>query len=263
MTIPIYQIDAFTNKVFGGNPASVCLLPYWLEDELMHKIACENNQAETAFIVRNSEVFELRWFTPTQEVDLCGHATLAAAYVIFFHLAYNHDEIRFKTLSGPVSISLGEKSMLALDFPNRPPEEVKIPEGFIEALGSWPTKVYKSRDYMAVFETEEQIRALTPDMDLLKKFDCLGIIATAPAKEGSEADFVSRFFAPRAGIPEDPATGSAHCTLIPYWAERLGKKEMLSHQLSKRGGELWCELKDDRVVIKGQAVLYLNGHIYL
>jgi PhzF family phenazine biosynthesis protein len=259
MHIPIYQIDAFTSSVFSGNPAAVCPLDQWLSDALLQSIAAENNLAETAFLVRRGDLYDLRWFTPTVEVDLCGHATLASAFVIFTELDTSSEVATFETRSGTLIVRQ-DGDMLAMDFPARPPEAIAAPEALVKALGGSPTAILSSRDYLVVYETEEEIRSLRPDMELLRTLDRQGVIVTAA---GREADFVSRYFAPAAGIPEDPVTGSAHCTLTPYWADRLGKTRLRAHQVSARGGQLWCEHRGDRVIISGQAVKYLQGTISL
>lgn len=257
MKIPCFQIDAFASKVFRGNPAAVCPLDAWLPDSTLQNIAAENNLSETAFVVPRGDEFDLRWFTPTMEVDLCGHATLAAAFVLFTEQKFSGDTIRFHSRSGILVVSRAGE-ILTLDFPARPPQPCAMPEALARGLGSQPAQVFKSRDYLAVFDSAEAVRALRPDFAALKTLNSLGVIATAP---GDGCDFVSRFFAPAAGIDEDPVTGSAHCTLIPYWAQRLGKTKMFARQISQRGGELFCELAGDRVRIGGKAVLYLRGQI--
>ncbi|MFA6597055.1 MAG: PhzF family phenazine biosynthesis protein [Ignavibacteriaceae bacterium] len=257
MKLPIYQVDAFTSKLFGGNPAAVCPLESWLEESVMQFIAAENNLAETAFFVKKENYYELRWFTPEAEVDLCGHATLASAFVIFNVLKSEREKITFQTQSGKLEVTK-KNELLIMNFPSRKPVETEIPDGLIEALGKKPKEVLQSRDLLLVYETEEEILSLQPDFTLLKKIDCFGYIVTA---KGDEVDFVSRFFAPKEGINEDPVTGSSHSTLIPFWAERLGKNELLAGQISKRGGELFCKLLGDRVEIAGNAVLYLTGTI--
>jgi PhzF family phenazine biosynthesis protein len=259
MNLPFYQVDAFTDRLFSGNPAGVCPLAGWLTDELLQSIAAENNLAETAFFVPGEEGFELRWFTPEVEVDLCGHATLAAAHVLFLHLGQPGEVVRFQTRSGILEVSR-EGDLLALDFPARPAISCECPDDLAAGLGRRPVATAKARDYFAIFETEEEIRSLRPDMEVLSRLECLGIIATAP---GKDCDFVSRFFAPGAGVPEDPVTGSAHCTLIPYWAKRLGKTKLHARQLSRRGGELWCEDLGARVRMSGRAVTYLTGFLHL
>ncbi|MDP3148055.1 MAG: PhzF family phenazine biosynthesis protein [Ignavibacteria bacterium] len=257
MKLPIYQVDAFTSKLFGGNPAAVCPLESWLEESVLQSIAAENNLAETAFFVKKENYYELRWFTPEAEVDLCGHATLASAFVIFHVLKSGSDKITFQTQSGILEVTK-RNELLVMNFPSRKPVETEISDGLIEAIGKKPKEVLQSRDLLLVYETEEDILSLQPDFSLLKKINCFGYIATA---KGNKVDFVSRFFAPKEGINEDPVTGSSHSTLIPFWAERLGKNELLARQISKRGGELFCKLLGDRVEIAGNAVLYLTGTI--
>lgn len=260
MKYTLYQIDAFAEKVFQGNPAAICLSENWPDDSLMQRIAAENNLAETAFVVRNGNRYEIRWFTPEVEVALCGHATLASAYVIF---RYHEPEARlisfYSPQSGPLAVEKGPDGLLVLDFPADPPTEVDPQDGINKALGPAPVKTYKGNtDYMLVYDGQEDIESLRPDFFLLNKVDARGIIVTAP---GKEVDFVSRFFAPRAGINEDPVTGSAHTTLIPYWAGRLGKEQLTARQLSRRGGFLQCESLGNRVRIGGKAVQYLIGEI--
>jgi PhzF family phenazine biosynthesis protein len=259
MTIPIYQADAFTDQLFGGNPAAICPLSEWLPDEVMQQIAKENNLAETAFFVKTDKGFALRWFTPEYEIDLCGHATLASAHILFTELAYNGDTIHFETVKAGVLTVKKDGDKYTMDFPSRPPIPIEIPNGLTEALGKQPLAILRSRDYFVVYETEDDILSINPDFFALSKMDTVGVIITAP---GKRSDFVSRFFAPGAGIPEDPVTGSAHCNLIPYWAKKLGKDKLHAYQLSARKGELWCELKGDRVLMSGKAVTYLKGEIY-
>ena len=259
MKIPFYQIDAFTSKIFGGNPAAICPLENWLEDETMQAIAAENNLAETAFFVNNGDGFDLRWFTPEMEVDLCGHATLASGHVLFNHLDFKPNQINFHTKSGVLKVSQTNE-LLSMDFPSRKPEATETPQQLIDGLGRTPAEVLKSRDYFAVFQNEQDILSIQPDFNILDRIDCLGIIITAA---GQTSDFVSRFFAPRAGIPEDPVTGSAHCSLVPYWSEKLNKKDLHALQLSKRGGELFCQDLGERVSIAGKAVTFATGTIYL
>jgi predicted PhzF superfamily epimerase YddE/YHI9 len=259
MKIRCFHVDAFAGETFRGNPAAVCLLDAWLADATLQNIAAENNLSETAFIVPHGGEFDLRWFTPTTEVDLCGHATLAAAAVLFTERNFAGDTIRFHSRSGLLLVSRAGE-VFTLDFPARPPEACEPPEALLCGLGRRPAHVFKSRDYLAVFATEAEVRALAPDFVALKTLDCLGVIATAP---GGDSDFVSRFFAPAAGIDEDPVTGSAHCTLVPYWSQRLGKTTLFARQVSRRGGELFCRLAGDRVHIGGKAVLYLRGEIVL
>jgi PhzF family phenazine biosynthesis protein len=260
MKLTIYQVDAFTKEVFKGNPAAICPLESWIDAELMQKIALENNLAETAFFVRKDDVYEIRWFTPTFEIDLCGHATLASAFVIFEILKLEESVINFHShKSGKLSV---EKNgdVLTLDFPSRPVSPVEAPKNLIEAIGKPPKEIFKSRDYFLVYENEQEILDINPNFSKLIEVDTLGVIVTA---RGDSADFVSRFFAPEVGVFEDWVTGSSHCNLIPFWAERLGKTELFARQISQRGGELFCELKGDRVKIGGNAVLYLKGEIYV
>ena len=262
MKLEIFQVDAFTKNIFGGNPAAVCPLDAWLSDETMQQIAAENNLAETAFFVKNGDGYDLRWFTPTVEMDLCGHATLASAYVLCELLGEKSDMLKFQTQSGELTVEKND-DLLVLDFPSRPAVACRAPDGLIEAIGKTPREVLKSRDYMMVYESEDDVRAVSPDFAAMLKISALkipahGVIVTAP---GKDCDFVSRFFAPEVGVFEDPVTGSSHCTLIPYWAEKLEKNNLFARQVSARGGELFCELIGDRVKIGGNAVLYLKGEI--
>jgi PhzF family phenazine biosynthesis protein len=259
MSIPYYQIDTFTGSLFSGNPAGVCILAAWLPDPVLQSIAAENNLSETAFVVQRDSFFDLRWFTPTLEVDLCGHATLASAHVIFQHLGNRNDVVRFQTRAGELTVTRSE-DLLTLDFPARPATACSTPADLCEGLGISPTATAKARDYLSILDTERAVRELRPNMNALMRLDCLGIIVTAP---GDDCDFVSRFFAPRAGVPEDPVTGSAHCTLIPYWAERLGRSRFRALQLSPRGGELFCEHRGERVGIAGRAVTYSSGFLHI
>ena len=259
MRVPLYQIDAFAEEPFTGNPAAVCPLEAWLPESVMQAIAAENNLSETAFFVPEGEGYRLRWFTPTTEVDLCGHATLASAFVVFGWLKPERSEIIFETQqAGPLTVTR-DGDLLALDFPARPPAPCPKPPGLDEALGRPPIAVLAARDYLAVYETADQIAALTPDFAAIAALDRFAVIVTAPGTGG--IDFVSRFFAPARGVDEDPVTGSAHCTLIPYWAERLGKTRLEARQLSRRGGALSCAMQGDRVTIAGRALLYLEGSI--
>ena len=259
MRLPIYQVDAFASQVFGGNPAAVVPLEDWLPDETMQAIAAENNLSETAFLLPKGDTWGLRWFTPTTEVPLCGHATLASAWVIYAHLyPDSHAELGFETRSGLLTVKR-EGELLVLDFPARVPEKLDPPAGLADALGAAPSEVLATTDLLAVFETADQVRALKPDMNKLATMDYHAVIVTAP--DGGECDFVSRFFAPRIGIPEDPVTGAAHCALTPYWSKRLGKTELKAHQVSARGGELICRDHGDRVALAGYAVPYLEGTI--
>ncbi len=257
MRIPYFQVDAFASKLFQGNPAGVCPLAKWLDEATMQNIAAENNLSETAFFVPQGKDYDLRWFAPEMEIDLCGHATLACAFLLFSELGVRGNVVRFHTMKSGVLTVKREDGVLTLDFPSRPPVSGPVPEALVRGLGQKPMEILKARDYFCVFEKEEDVRALKPDFALLNTLD-EKVIVTAP---GSDCDFVSRFFAPTAGVPEDPVTGSAHCTLIPYWANRLGKKKMLARQVSRRGGELFCELAGERVLIGGKAVLYSRGRI--
>lgn len=257
MRIPYFQVNAFTSQPFGGNPAGVCLLQDWLPDDQLQRIAAENQLSETAFLVRRDGFFALRWMTPAAEVDLCGHATLASAFVLFSELNHKERRVDFQTKSGLLSASLRD-DLIELDFPSRPPAPSGVSDNVIRALGATPLEVLKSRDYVAVFGSEVDVASLKPDMNLVSALDCLGLIVTA---RGDVADFVSRFFAPQVGVPEDPVTGSAHCSLIPFWAERLGKKELFARQISKRGGELYCRHLGERVGIGGKAVIYCRGEL--
>jgi PhzF family phenazine biosynthesis protein len=255
----MYQVDAFAGQVFAGNPAAICPLESWLPDAQMQSIAAENNLAETAFFVRNGKGFKLRWFTPAVEVDLCGHATLASASVILNDLTPAERSVSFETKSGTLTVTR-DGDLYSMDFPSRPPEPCEPFAGLVPALGGQPEAVLAARDYFVVYSSEEELRALKPDMAGLMKIDRFATIATAP---GRECDFVSRFFAPSKGIPEDPVTGSAHCSLIPYWSKRLGKKKLHAFQVSSRGGELWCEDRGERVLISGKAVRFFEGTIFL
>lgn len=258
MKLTLYQVDAFTKKVFGGNPAAVCPLEQWIDDSLMQQIAAENNLSETAFFVTSGDHYEIRWFTPETEVDLCGHATLASAHVLFRHLGVNSTSLHFVSRhSGHLYVSM-ENDRIILDFPASRNERAEIPGALARGLGKEPLELYRARDYMAVFNREEDVIAMRPDHSKLKDLDVLGIIVTAP---GNECDFVSRFFAPAAGITEDPVTGSAHTMLIPYWSTRLDKKILHAIQISERRGELFCEMKHNRVAIGGYARTYLIGQI--
>jgi PhzF family phenazine biosynthesis protein len=257
MEIPLYQVDAFTGHVFGGNPAAVCPLDSWIDDDLMQKIAEENNLSETAFFVRRGQGYDIRWFTPKIEIDLAGHPTLSAAYVIFHYCNHVDKRIVFSSKSGELVITM-EGDLINMNFPAMEATPAEENELVNRALGKKPPELYRARDYLAIFDFEDDILSIQPDFELVKKLDCLGVIVSAP---GKEADFVSRFFAPAAGINEDPVTGSAHSTLVPYWARRLIKDSLHAYQLSKRGGELFCQYLGHRVMISGRAVPYLKGTI--
>ena len=259
MKLKLYQADAFANKIFGGNPAAVCPLEKWLPEDLMQKIANENNLAETAFFVKEGSDYGLRWFTPVYEVDLCGHATLASAFVLFEILKYDKPEIKFHTRSGVLSVKK-DGAFFKMNFPKDEMSKIETPVAVIEAIKQTPLETWKGKtDYMAVLPSQKILETLQPDFGIIKTFeDMRGIICTA---KGENVDFVSRCFYPAYGIDEDPATGSAHTTLTPYWAEKLNKKKLTAQQLSKRVGDLICELVGDRVEISGQARLYLKGEI--
>lgn len=259
MRIPIYQVDAFTSEVFSGNPAAVCLLDHWVPDSTLQAIAAENNLSETAFVVQSGDEFDLRWFTPITEVALCGHATLASAYVLFERQKWPQQNIRFQTRKSGQLIVEKKGRMFEMDFPSRPPTLEKSADEFFEILGVPPIKVFSSdEDILAVVESEQSVRDLKPDFTALAGLHCRGLIVTA---RGDNADFVSRFFAPSVGVPEDPVTGSAHCVLVPYWAELLKKKDLHAVQVSKRGGELFCLDRGKRVTIAGEAALYMEGTV--
>ncbi len=256
----IYQVDAFTNKMFGGNPAAICPLTEWLDDALMQQLAAENNLSETAFYVSTGEgEYNIRWFTPEFEIDLCGHATLASAFVIFQENLLL-DTIKFQCKSGLLEVKR-KGGLIELNFPSRDPKPVaEVPEALLKGLNIQPTEVLKSRDYVLVYDNEEDIRNMVPDYRFLNQVDAIGVIVTAP---GKDVDFVSRFFVPNSVIGEDPVTGSAHCNLIPYWSKRLGKTSLTAKQLSAREGTLYCEQAGDRVLMAGEGVLYMKGEYYL
>lgn len=260
--VKIYQVDAFTDKLFSGNPAAVCISDNWLNDGLMQSIANENNLAETAFVVQKGNVFEIRWFTPTTEVDLCGHATLASAFVLFNVSGYPDQVIRFHSpRSGPLSVTKNGE-MFYLDFPTDTLELITVKQDVIAAcIGIKPIEVYKGKtDYIAIIESESALKNLNPDLKEISGLSGRGLVVTA---KGDHVDFVSRFFAPQSGIDEDPVTGSAHTSLLPIWTKKLGKNHFTAHQLSNRGGQLTCEFKGDRCLIGGKARLYLTGEINL
>ncbi|MCB0564988.1 MAG: PhzF family phenazine biosynthesis protein [Phaeodactylibacter sp.] len=258
MNIPIYQVDAFTGKLFRGNPAAVCPLDKWLPEATMQAIAAENNLSETAFFIPKGQDYQLRWFTPAIEVDLCGHATLATAHVLFQHLDYQEAILNFHSRSGLLSVSRQEGHYI-MDFPTDILENTLAPKVLAEALRVQPREVLIGReDFLAVLDSEAEVAALQPDFRLLRQVKGRGVIVTAP---GESVDFVSRCFFPNAGIDEDPVTGSAHTTMTPYWAERLGKQELTARQISRRGGELRCTMLGERVALAGQAVTYMEGVI--
>jgi PhzF family phenazine biosynthesis protein len=255
--LAMYQVDAFTDHRFGGNPAAVVLLRSELPDATLQAIAAENNLSETAFVIPAEDHYRLRWFTPCLEIDLCGHATLGTAHVLFSIGAARGDSVRFETASGRLTVTR-EGDLLCMDFPARPAQPVDCPVGLAEALGERPAEVLDARDLMAVLDDEEQVAGLAPDIAGIAALEAFAVMVTAP---GREVDFVSRFFAPKAGIPEDPVTGSAHCTLVPYWSARLDKKELHARQLSARGGELFCENRGERVILRGRVADYFSGQI--
>ena len=259
MRQPIYQVDAFTDRLFAGNPAAVCPLQAWLPEATMQAIAAENNLAETAFLVRDGGDYALRWFTPSVEVDLCGHATLAAGYVVMRFLEPRRETVSFHTIKAGTLTVTRRGDMLIMDFPARPAVPCEAPPGLLAALGGAPREALRARDHLIVYDSAAEIAALKPDLAALAKVDCWAAIVTAPGENG--IDFVSRFFAPAQGVSEDPVTGSSHCTLTPYWATRLRKTELEARQLSRRGGALRCTLNGGRVSIAGRAALYLEGQI--
>ncbi len=261
MDIPLYQIDAFAERAFAGNPAAVCPLDRPLDADVMQAIAAENNLSETAFVVaRGGGEYDLRWFTPATEVDLCGHATLAAAWVLYNIRGETADAVKFHTRSGVLSVGRGLDGLLVMDFPALAAETIDTPPGFADAVGAEPVRFLRAVKNMAVFESEAEVRALRPDFGYIAALDGWGLIVTAP---GDDCDCASRFFAPHVGIDEDPVTGSAHCTIVPYWADRLGKTDIHARQVSARGGDLYCRHLGPRVEISGRAVLVISGALTL
>ncbi len=260
MQIPIYQIDAFAERPFAGNPAAVCPLDDWLPDDLLQAIALENNLSETAFIVSQGQNgYRLRWFTPTVEVRLCGHATLASAHLIFDRLQPELESVGFDTLSGRLTV-VRDGSLLRMDLPADPPRPAEAPERLLDGLGRAPLEIHKGRYWLALYQSESEVRSLTPDIGAIAGVEPGNLIVTAA---GDEVDFVSRFFAPGSGIDEDPVTGSAHCILTPFWADRLGKTRLEARQISARGGSLVCELAGERVRLSGACAFYMEGRIEL
>jgi len=257
MKLRQYQVDAFANRPFEGNPAAVCPLDEWLDDNLMQAIAAENNLAETAFFVADENDFHIRWFTPTVEVELCGHATLASAYILFNELGYSENTVTFNSLSGPLTVSR-DGELLVMDFPNEKAEPCMPPEGLVEALGCEVGQCYFNGDFVVELESEQLVRTVQPDFSRLASIEARGVIVTAASKD---YDFVNRFFGPRVGIDEDPVTGSAFTKLIPLWAERLSKNKLYAKQVSARGGEVYCELAGDRVYISGKGAVFMRGEI--
>jgi PhzF family phenazine biosynthesis protein len=257
MELKMYQVDAFTDNVFGGNPAAVCPLESWLSDDVMLLIASENNLAETAFFVKEGAAFRLRWFTPVAEVDLCGHATLASAAVIFQQQNYQEATIRFETRSGQLNVQR-DGELYSMDFPATVPIQCEPPEALLSGLRLKPQRVFKAFDYIAQFDSEDAVRSIKPDFAKLAELDLRGVCVTAP---GKNCDFVSRFFAPKLGVNEDPVTGSAHCELTPLWSEQLGKTKFEAIQMSSRNGSVLCELKGDRVSLSGRTAHYMTAKI--
>lgn len=262
MKLPIYQVDAFTNQLFGGNPAAVCPLEQWLPDDVMQRLGAENNLAETTFIVKEGDHYHIRWFTPTVEVKLCGHATLASAHIFYTELGYKSDEIAFNSLSGLLKVSRKAEGVYTLDFPADKLHAVTdVPDLIFEGLGIGAVPVFKSSfDYFLVLHSQQEVEALKPDFKILSALEARGVIVTA---KGDEVDFVSRCFFPPSGIDEDPVTGSAHTSMVPYWAKQLNKNSLKAIQVSARRGYLDCELKGDRVLMSGNAVTYMKGEYYI
>jgi PhzF family phenazine biosynthesis protein len=259
MRTPIFQIDAFTTRRFSGNPAAVMPMDHFLPDAVMQAVAAENNLAETPFLVPEGGDYRLRWFTPKVEVPLCGHATLASAAVVMERLEPGRNSVVFHSASGPLTVKRADAGYV-MDFPARPSEKISAPHGLAEALGIVPTELFVNAfNYMAVLESAEALRELAPDMTAVARMDRPGAIVTAPGD--GIYDFVSRYFAPAKGIPEDPVTGAAHCMLTPYWAKRMGKTEFRAYQASRRGGEITCRLAGERVEVEGSSVFYLEGEV--
>lgn len=261
MKLPMYQVDAFASRVFAGNPAAVVPLQRWLPDDVMQAIATENNLSETAFFVPRGDDYEICWFTPVAEIDLAGHPTLATAYVVLNFLDAKRDQVRFHSRKAGALTVIRDGDRLAMDFPARPPQLKPTLRDVAGALRAKSGEVLAARDGFAVFDRAGEVLSLSPDFAKVAALDCMGLIATAPGEPGAGVDFVSRYFAPRHSISEDPVTGSAHCTLIPYWAKRLGKSKLFARQVSKRGGEIWCEVRGERVTIAGQCASFLEAKI--
>ena len=258
LKIPIYQVDAFTSEVFKGNPAAVCPLKEWLPDEVMQNIAMENNLSETAFYIEDNEFFHIRWFTPKAELDLAGHPTLATAHILLNEFQIDKNELIFKTKIGDTLKVTINDNLYLMDFPSRSPKSVNEIDLLSEALGKEPIEILAYRDLIAVFNNQDEILSLNPDLEKLKQIDYPSIVVTS---KGDNSDFVSRNFAPKLGIPEDPVTGSSHCELIPYWSNKINKKEMIAFQVSERGGKIYCTYKGSRVLIGGEAITFLRGEI--
>lgn len=260
MNLPIFQVDAFTDHLFGGNPAAVVPLESWLPDSLMQHIAAENNLAETAFFVKEPAGYHIRWFTPLTEVELCGHATLASAHVLFNHMNYPENQIEFQSKSGILSVKR-DRNLLTLDFPADTVDQIDVPDDLVDAIGLSPLLAFKGKtDYMLIYSSQQEIEQIKPNMHKLIQTEARGVMITA---SGEEVDFVSRFFAPQVGVPEDPVTGSAHTSLTSYWSKRLNKPELTAMQLSKRKGHLKLKVNGDRVEISGKAVTYMKGEIFI
>ena len=260
MKIPIYQVDAFTSDIFKGNPAAVCPLKEWLPDTMMQNIAMENNLSETAFFIEDNGIFYIRWFTPKAELDLAGHPTLATAHILLNEFQNDYEELIFKTKVGDTLKVTINENLYLMDFPSRPPKPIKETDLLCEALGKKPIEILAHRDLIAVFNNQDEILSINPDLEKLKKIDFPSVVITSL---GDNSDFVSRNFAPKLGIPEDPVTGSSHCELIPYWSNKINKKEMIALQVSERGGKIYCTYKDSRVLLGGEAVTFLRGEIDL
>lgn len=254
-----YVVDAFTDKIFGGNPAAVCIMDSWIDDDLMMKITCENNLSETAFAVKDDNGYKLRWFTPGGEIDLCGHATLGTAFVIMSYYETNLQEIIFHTRSGNLTVTR-KNNLFEMNFPAYKLEPVEITSEMVEAIGATPVEAYLGRDLLCVFENEKIIKAMNPNMEMLKKLDGLLLHVTA---RGKEFDCVSRSFAPKINVPEDPVCGSGHCHIIPYWSSKLNEQELTAYQASKRGGVLYCCMNEDRIKISGNATLYAISELFI
>jgi len=262
MIISQYQVDAFASSVFEGNPAAVCVLDDWLDDGVMQSIAAENNLAETAFFIRKDEHYAIRWFTPTMEVELCGHATLASAFVLFDQLGFSGESVSFDSLSGVLTVTR-KGDLFEMEFPSQVPELVDIPKGLEEALGAPVLSCLFNQDYVVILESQEVVESLKPNLNLLEKIECRGVIVTARASNPLENDFVCRFFGPRIGISEDSVTGSAFTKLIPFWAQELSKTSLKARQVSQRGGDVVCQFVNYSVKMAGKAVLFSKGEIYV
>lgn len=262
-----YVVDAFTDKVFSGNPAAVCIMDDWLSDDLMIKITIENNLSETAFAVREGNGYRLRWFTPGGEIDLCGHATLATAYVLMNYYDKEMQEVVFSTMSGDLTVVRRDGGLYEMNFPAYDLKPVTITDEMLDAIGATPAEAYMGRDLLCVFDSEETVKNLNPDLEKLKSIDGLLLQATGPSKDTSDTkdaiDCVSRSFAPKLNVPEDPVCGSGHCHIVPYWAGRLGKDQITAYQASRRGGTLYCRMEGNRVKLAGKAALFSIAEIFI